>query len=233
VLLSVLQFYRDILSVTILYDIACQFHKNFFTRISRNTFPQRLSGDVDLATKKVRFFIDKFHEEVHGCAFKDEQSLHTTPEVGRTHGSTQEQEWSHSNKCAPATREMGQGARHHTLDDHWHGWNHLQLVMTGMSGPFVCCLILIFLKVFDFVINSKKHSSSPSTLLRRLQTSRQAILHIWSPNGRCRKRFITPIRRNMPRITCTASQSDVSEASHEYEHSLTFHFSHDRIQCSC
>lgn len=68
----------------------------------------------------------------HGFECRTRYSFNWQPGVGRTHGETVEQEWSHINGAVLMTREMGSGARHAALDDHWGGWNWRKLVDIGM-----------------------------------------------------------------------------------------------------
>jgi hypothetical protein len=145
--MSSLWFYRKLRSFNIIYDIACQYSKYFMSRISKDTFPPHIRDDINLEEKLIRFFIDKFHEEAHGCAFKEESSLYTSKNVGRTHGSTMEQEWAHSKALAPATREMGNGARQFTLDVQWGSWNFELTVTMGKRLSFSSRLPLTPAKV--------------------------------------------------------------------------------------
>jgi hypothetical protein len=113
--------------VDVLYDIACQYHKNFMTRL------KHLPADVQnvVSNFTLRWFIDKFHLEAHGPDCHCKFSLYTAKGVGQTHGSSMEQEWAHSKGLAVATREMGPGARHMALDVHWSSWNWNLLLRMG------------------------------------------------------------------------------------------------------
>ena len=53
------------------------------------------------------------------------------PGVGRTDGEGIERNWSEINRVANSTKEMGPGARHDTLDDHFGHHNFRKLVGLG------------------------------------------------------------------------------------------------------
>jgi hypothetical protein len=104
--------------VAVIYDIACQYSVNFWTRVK--DLPERLFPS--LSPHQIQFFIDKFHQEAHGDKCREHFSLYYWP-AGQTSGSAMEQEWGHSKKLAAPTSEMAPNARHHTLDLGWHAWN--------------------------------------------------------------------------------------------------------------
>lgn len=111
------------------YDIACQWSKNFASRISE--FPPSLRFDLPATT--FRTVIPKFHIYAHGKSCQSRWSLNYLRWMGRTDGEGVEREWSHINPVALSTRLMGPGGRHDTLDDHWGAWNWRKLVVLGMS----------------------------------------------------------------------------------------------------
>lgn len=94
---------------------------------------QQYYPDLKLCREiQIRRFIPKKHLPGHGFDCRTIYSFNWLPGVGRTHGETVEQEWSHINGAVLMTREMGSGARHSALDDHWGGWNWRKLVDIGM-----------------------------------------------------------------------------------------------------
>lgn len=109
------------------YDIACQWSVNLDARL-RHCFPTLVAvlGAIQLA-----FLIPNFHLPGHGPKCQDPFSFHLRPQVGLTHGETVEQEWAHIGPVATSTKEMGSGARHSVLDDHWQGWNFRKTVSMG------------------------------------------------------------------------------------------------------
>lgn len=108
------------------YDIVCSWSVHFDERMQKFYPDLKLSKEVQL-----RYFIPKRHLPGHGFKCRTRYSFNWLPAVGRTHGETVEQEWSHINGAVLMTREMGSGARHAALDDHWGGWNWRKLVDIG------------------------------------------------------------------------------------------------------
>lgn len=111
------------------YDVICSWAVNFDTRMQDHYSHMKISPEVQM---RMRYFIPKKHLPGHGAKCRTRYSFNWQPHVGRTHGETVEQEWSHINGAVLMTREMGSGARHAALDDHWGGWNWLKLIGLGM-----------------------------------------------------------------------------------------------------
>lgn len=150
IVLSTLK-HEDQKDIKLSYDIACSWSKHVEEHIKTH-YP------VTLQLKDgtfITFLIPKFHLPAHGVkcrtkfsfnfnrnapiilstCFPDAYSPKIDRFVGRTHGETIEQEWSHINGAVLMTREMGPGARHAALDDHWGGWNWMKLVTLGELLP--------------------------------------------------------------------------------------------------
>lgn len=121
VILSTLRHDPNIVELVFSYDIACKWSINLATRI-REQYPS-YTEIIDGGRVKITYFVPKMHLPGHGSSCQTKFSFNYAPGVGRTHGETVEQEWAHINGAALATREMGAGARHATLDDNWGGWN--------------------------------------------------------------------------------------------------------------
>jgi hypothetical protein len=75
--------------------------------------------------------IPKLH--IYGCKLVCQlfYSLNYTPGAARTDGEGIERPWANIGPVATSTREMGPGARHDTLDDHWGHWNWQKLIGLG------------------------------------------------------------------------------------------------------
>jgi hypothetical protein len=101
-------------SITISYDIACQWGKNFIERSNNPTLPDslRLSSSISL-----QFIVPKFHLPAHIPKCHGPFSFNYTPGVGRTDGEGVERNWSVLNGIAPSVSMMGPGGRWDTLDD--------------------------------------------------------------------------------------------------------------------
>lgn len=122
-----------LLNVVISYDIACQWKINLLDRMTK--LPENMHIPVAVATTSFMFGIPKFHASAHddGCSIP--HSLNLMPGVGRTDGEGVERNWSEMNRVANSTKEMGPGARHDTLDDHFghHNWRKF----VGLGKPLV------------------------------------------------------------------------------------------------
>jgi Kyakuja-Dileera-Zisupton transposase len=115
----------DVQRVAISYDIACKWSINHLKRFAEN------HPDLNVEGFEFSYYIPKFHLPGHGASCQTSYSFNYARGVGRTHGETVEQEWAHINPAAVATREMGPGARHLTLDDNWSGWNWKKILGMG------------------------------------------------------------------------------------------------------
>ena len=130
-----------LLRLVISYDIACQWRKNLFERMTEYPEEMRLQSDLE-----VEVGIPNWHVNGHGMECQNNLSLSYIPGVGRTCGEDVETSWAHTNSLAPSTREMGPGARRETLNDHWNGWNFRKIV--GFRWCFRDFLVT-FLTIFQ------------------------------------------------------------------------------------
>ena len=112
--------------LVITYDIGCQWSKNLYTRMEEFPEHMRISEGV-----KVEVGVPSWHINRHGKKCQDDYNLGYMKGMGRTCGEEIEMSWSHTNPLAASIREMGPGARHETLNDHWNGWNYRKVV--GLS----------------------------------------------------------------------------------------------------
>ena len=112
-----------LLRLVISYDIACQWRKNLWERMTEYPEEMRLPSDLE-----VKVGIPNWHVNGHGLDCQNNLSLSYIPGVGRTCGEDVKTSWAHTNSLAPSTREMGPGARRETLNDHWNGWNFRKIV---------------------------------------------------------------------------------------------------------
>ncbi|KAJ7070279.1 hypothetical protein B0H15DRAFT_793705 [Mycena belliarum] len=105
------------------YDIACQFGKNFWTRML--SLPPEFH--LTLPHDRVWFKVPNFHLPPHKPACHSPYSFHFMWGAGRTHGETVEQNWEFTNGAAASTKMMGIGGRHVTLEDlfGFHNWRRL------------------------------------------------------------------------------------------------------------
>jgi hypothetical protein len=118
---------QDIHVLNISYNIACQWNKNLWSRMS--TFPHQYHIDHD--HKVVTFFVPKFHLPAHVASCQTKFSFNFIKGVGRTDGEAPERGWADINPIATSTRAMGPGSRRDTLDDHFNNWNWKKVCTMG------------------------------------------------------------------------------------------------------
>lgn len=106
------------------YDIVCQWTKNLGERFLR--LPDHIRTQIPvLPGGDLRYAIPKYHWRAHTQKDHHVYSFNFLPGVGRTDGEQIERGWATHDAVASSVREMGPGARHDTLEDHF-GWNNWQ-----------------------------------------------------------------------------------------------------------
>ncbi|KAJ8695381.1 hypothetical protein PTI98_007984 [Pleurotus ostreatus] len=118
----------SLMTLTIIYDIACQWKANFPTRMLAFPSSLRIADAVH-----VDFAIPKCHLLAHQTPCQTPHSLNLKPGVGRTDGEGIERDWSMINPAANSTKEMGAGSRHNTLDDLFSHHNWMKTTGLGLS----------------------------------------------------------------------------------------------------
>ncbi|KAG1812315.1 hypothetical protein EV424DRAFT_1349351 [Suillus variegatus] len=132
-LFSTLQHTRDIVILNISYDIACQWSKHIWTRMS--SYPSTVH--FDHTDKKVAFLVPKFYLPAHIAACQIGFLFNPVKGVGQTDGEAPQQGWANINPVATSTREMGLGSRRDTLDDHFGDFNWKKVTNFAMSQAAV------------------------------------------------------------------------------------------------
>lgn len=118
----------SIKSIVASYDIACQWHRNFYTRMEA-AFPS--SWPINSSAVDIRFLVPKFHLPAHMEKCHQDFSFNYAPHVGRTDGEAPERGWANINGLAYSTREMGPGSRQDTVEDHFGDWNWKKIIAMG------------------------------------------------------------------------------------------------------
>jgi hypothetical protein len=126
--------------ITLSYDIACQWKKNFWQRME--SAPSHLR--LDPSRVIIQSGLPLMHAERHIKRCRDENSLKLQPGVGATDGEGIERFWSNLNRIAVSTKEMGVGNRSDTLDDYMGHHNWEKNVKMGTFFVYVTVLSLIF-----------------------------------------------------------------------------------------
>ncbi|KAG2054360.1 hypothetical protein BDR06DRAFT_1050155 [Suillus hirtellus] len=117
----------DIVALNILYDIACQWSKHIWTRMSAFLHQYHIKHHE----KSIVFLILKFHLPAHIAKCQTSFSFNLIKGVGCTDGEAPERGWADMNPIATSTRKMGPGSRHDTLDNHFNDWNWKKICAMG------------------------------------------------------------------------------------------------------
>ena len=117
-------------SIVASYDIACQWSRNFYTRMQA-AFPA--SWPINCSAVDLRFLVPKFHLPAHTEKCHRDFSFNYATHVGRTDGEAPERGWANINGLAYSTREMGPGSRQDTIEDHLGDWNWKKTIAMGMA----------------------------------------------------------------------------------------------------
>jgi hypothetical protein len=122
-------------SLTLSYDIACQWSRNLRKRVTQ--FPEKMQLQPSVL-RTIKFVIPKFHIYGHGRQCQTRFSLNFLPYSARTNGEEPERWWAHINPISMSTREMTAGARHDTIDDHARSWNWHKITNLGVvASPLI------------------------------------------------------------------------------------------------
>ena len=121
--------------LTLSYDIACQWSRNFRKRVAQ--FPSWMQIPATVLDS-IKFVIPKFHIYGHGCPCQTKFSLNFLRHSARTNGEEPERWWAHINPVSTSTCEMRAGARHEVIDDHAVAWNWHKIVNFGIDFFAMC-----------------------------------------------------------------------------------------------
>ena len=111
--------------VLVLYDIACQWHKNFQTQITSYT----TSPPLQLSKLKYwKVAVPKFHLPGHGNKCQVLFNLAYTKWAGWMDGKQIESGWVQTTSMATWTQESGPNAHWAILDNHWNAGNWQKLL---------------------------------------------------------------------------------------------------------
>ncbi|KAF8121495.1 hypothetical protein EV363DRAFT_1457566 [Boletus edulis] len=165
-LFSTLRKFAPLRVFKISYDIACQWHKNLWTRMAR--VPEEWHVDYD--AKDITFIVPKFHLPAHIAECQWLFSFNFIQGVGRTDGKAPERRWTNINPAASSTKEMGPGSQHDTIDDHFRDWNWKKVVSLGAT---------ILRKIQEAVPERNEHREDFAELTRSLSSKYPKLVSIW------------------------------------------------------
>lgn len=111
----------SILLVMMSYDIACQWWRNFYSRM------ENMPEDLRLSSKcTIQFRVPKLHLVGHTDKCRPRFSFNYTPRTGVTDGEGVERQWAWLNAAAPSLSMMRVGGRWDALNDYCNYWNWLK-----------------------------------------------------------------------------------------------------------
>lgn len=119
--------------LTISYDIACQWKKNFEERMAR--LPEDLRLELD--TIDVETGLPVWHALAHEDFCASRNSLNYIPGVGRSDGEGVERLWSVLNGSSFHSKEMGLGNRADTIEDKLDAHNYQKNLGQGVCSVVV------------------------------------------------------------------------------------------------
>ncbi|KAK0492044.1 hypothetical protein EDD18DRAFT_1079972, partial [Armillaria luteobubalina] len=111
--------------LVISYDIACQWHKNFFVRMGK--YPAQLR--LHQTKGNILYLVPKFHLPAHILKCHNDFSFNFSAKVRQTDGEAPKRGWAATNALANSTKEMGPGSRRDTLDDHFGDYNWRKIII--------------------------------------------------------------------------------------------------------
>jgi len=135
--------------IFIVFDTACQWHKNLLGRMK---IPPSLGRKLCQKTSNGPSFLlppSSFLLATHVEACNLQISFNLTKGVGRTGGEAPERGWANINPAALSTKEMSPGTRRDTLDDRFGDWNWKKTIKMGMSFIYFCSLHAAANPMFD------------------------------------------------------------------------------------
>ena len=136
-------------SITLSYDIACQYFRNLWKRMDDVKFPPNLC--IDRTKVEIKAAIPKFHLAAHQEHCHTLYSLNLQPGAGRLDGEVVERDWAKLGTAANSTKEMTSGSRHDFLDDFCGDMNFLKLKTMGKVNLHCtrCSITFVFIYFSD------------------------------------------------------------------------------------
>ncbi|KAJ7093629.1 hypothetical protein C8R43DRAFT_908083 [Mycena crocata] len=105
----------SILCLAISYDIACQWKINLPGRAKKILESTSITTNLD--DFEIQFALPVWHAVAHEISCQSQNSLSYAVGVGRTDGEGIERTWAVLNPIAYSTKEMGDGARHDSIEN--------------------------------------------------------------------------------------------------------------------
>jgi len=124
------------------YDIACQWSKNFYTRLDQNKeMLEEMFGveNIRAIWPEMHVAIGAFHAPNHCENCRRQHDIRLVPGTGRSYGDNAEGVWGVQGRIGPSISEMGTGTREDMMNMHFDDHNHQKVVGIGKSSS-LCSL---------------------------------------------------------------------------------------------
>ncbi len=118
--------------IVVSYDIACQWSKKLFERIT--IYPSSMTPLQ--GPDQMTFLVPKFHLPAHIPQCHAKYSFWKTLYMGQTDGEAPEHGWDHTNQLAGSVKNMGLGSYLDTVNDHLADYNWWKSILLGMISCF-------------------------------------------------------------------------------------------------
>lgn len=131
-------------SLVLSYDICCQWSKRLLIRVKQ--LPRLMQPADPELLQRATLVIPKMHIHNHGTSCQLDFNLNFIRYSGQCNGEEPERFWAHENPASMSTREMTDGARYETINDHAASWNWVKNASWGESFVYrKCCIILLYI----------------------------------------------------------------------------------------
>ncbi|KAJ7824872.1 hypothetical protein B0H14DRAFT_2369302 [Mycena olivaceomarginata] len=161
-----------VLALAISYDIACQWKINLPSRAAK------IAETTDLSTRldqyEIRYALPVWHAAVHEVTCQTQNSLSYTEGMGRTDGEGIERTWAVLNLLGFSTKEMGNGARHDTIEDKV---DHLNFEKNVGQGDTLARKLIVTIAERDKQVSA--FAELDSSLHSRLRNKWQLRIDAW------------------------------------------------------
>ncbi|KAJ7062237.1 hypothetical protein C8F01DRAFT_986513 [Mycena amicta] len=124
-----------LLALALAYDIICQYMIHFLERVEKisNGPADTKHIATDFDGVEIQYGLPVWHAEAHELMCRIKLVLSYLRGVGKTDGEASERFWAAMNPASYATKEMGEGSRHDTLEDKIDHLNYEKNIGFGRS----------------------------------------------------------------------------------------------------
>ena len=136
-------------SLTLSYDICCQWSRNVRRRIQQ--LPEAMQVSPRALLKKAKYVIPKFHLHNHGLNCHLNFNLNFIRYSAQSDLEDPERWWAHINPLSMSTREMTMGSRIDIINDHAAGWNWRKTTGFGVYH----CLVIEYLFTYRELLGER------------------------------------------------------------------------------